>query len=156
MWDVTCTPKTRDEAEAWISFFMKLDGVYGTFLLGDNTRKALRGVGGGTPLVKGANQEGNVLETDGWPHGVTGVVADGDWIQLPGYRHHRICGAANSDGSGNATLTIYPRLRESPADNAAITVANTVGLYRMLTNDSNIDIGTDTNVSVQFTAVEAL
>ena len=103
-----------------------------------------------------SESKGNVLETDGWPHGVTGVVADGDWIQLPGYRHHRICGAANSDGSGNATLTIYPRLRESPADNAAITVANTVGLYRMLTNDSNIDAGTDTNVSVQFTAVEAL
>ena len=39
---------------------------------------------------------------------------------------------ANTDGSGNATLSIEPALRTSPADDTAITVANTKGVFRLV------------------------
>lgn len=156
VWDVTSPPVAKDDAEAWITFFQNLDGRYGTFLLGDNTRSTPRGTATGTPLVKGASQTGNVLLTDGWTSNVTGILKDGDWIQLPGYRHHRVCGDVNSDGSGNATLQIFPRLRSSPSDNATIITSNTVGLYRMLNNESSIDIDQNKTVSIAFVAVEAI
>jgi len=88
------------------------------------------GAGGGTPLVKGASQTGESLATDGWPNNVSGVVAAGDIIKIAGLSHvFRAAESADSDGSGNATLTINPPLIQgsSPSDNAAIsTSGNTI------------------------------
>ena len=82
------------------------------------------GAGGGTPLVKGSGQTGATLETDGWSNGVTNVVRAGDVMRITGLSPlFRILADANSDGSGNASLTINPPIPAgvSPADNAPIT-----------------------------------
>lgn len=110
---------------------------------------------GGTPLVNGASQ--NVtwatskdgytqsLITDGWSNSVTGVVKAGDVFTIanvysvnPKTRQSTgrlqtftITADANSDGSGNATLTVSPPIITSgayqtvdsaPADDAVITI----------------------------------
>ncbi|MGH8523669.1 MAG: P22 phage major capsid protein family protein [Gammaproteobacteria bacterium] len=103
------------------------------------------GTQGGTPLVNGATQTGTSLVTDGWSNSITNVMRAGDIITLAGVyavnpvtkqstgrlQHFVVTAAANSDGSGNATLTISPAITTSgttqtvsasPADNAAITV----------------------------------
>lgn len=106
------------------------------------------GAQGGTPLVNGATQTGSSLVTDGWSNSITGVLKEGDIITLAGvYAVHPetkqsfgylqqfvVTADANSNGSGQATLSISPEIvtsgafqnvSGSPADNAAITVIGT-------------------------------
>ncbi len=71
-------PMSRANAEEWIAFFLKLNGMQGTFLLGDPLGTTARGVATGTPLIKGASQTGNSLITDGWTTSQTGITTAGD------------------------------------------------------------------------------
>ena len=129
---------TRALADPWIGFLASLKGTYGTFLAGDPNATATRGVGTGTPLVNGGSQTGSSLITDGWTVGQTGILKARDYIQLgsgSSSRLHMILQDANSDGSGNATFDIWPNLRSSPSDNAAITVASCKGVFALESND---------------------
>jgi hypothetical protein len=114
----------------------------------------------GTPLVKGASQNvtyaaakdtanfSQTLITDGWSNSITGVLKAGDVFTidgvfavnpmskavLPFLRQFTVLEDANSDGSGNATLTITPAIitaapnqtvSAAPANDAPITVLGT-------------------------------
>jgi len=118
------------------------------------------GAQGGTPLVNGGAQVSTYasvkdtmtqsLITDGWSNSITDVVKEGDVFTianvfavnpvtkatLPFLKQFVVTAAASSNGSGQATLTIYPAIITSgafqnvsaaPADNAAITVLGTGG-----------------------------
>lgn len=157
--DVTLPPMKRADAEYWISFLMKLNGPYGTFLLGDPNGQTARGVATGTPLVNGGSQTGNELVTDGWTNSTTGILKAGDYIQIGTAltsRLYKVLDDVNSDGSGNATLTIWPDLRTAPADNTAITVANPKGLFRLNSAQTTWDINEAAIYGMTFGAREAL
>jgi len=157
--EVSMPAMKRADAEAVASFLIKLSGQYGTFLLGDPSSTAPRGVGTGTPLVKGASQTGDTLITDGWTPSTTGILKAGDWIQLgssSATRLHKVLDDVNSDGSGNATLTIWPNLRSSPSDNATITVNNAKGRWRLASNSSDYSIDEASVYGITFACVEAL
>lgn len=110
------------------------------------------GAKGGTPLVNGANQHSNsspqsnsqTLVIDGASNSITGWIKAGDVITLAGVyavndrtkqqysylKQFVVTADANSDGSGNVSLTIAPAIVSSgayqnvsaaPADNAAVT-----------------------------------
>ena len=107
---------------------------------------------GGTPLVNGASQTGTSLITDGWTAAAASRLKRGDVFTIAGVNavnpQHRqntgqlrqfvVTADVSSDGSGNATIPIYPAMTATgayqtvtalAADNAAITVlgaANTV------------------------------
>jgi len=152
-------PIKRADAEEWISFLLSLNGPEGTFLAGDPNATAPRGVATGTPQVKGVGQIGRVLETDGWTISTTGILLVGDYIQLgtgANARLHKNLTDADSDGGGNATLDIWPALREPPADNASIITANTVGVFRLASNEMPFSIGQAQMYGINFSAVEAL
>jgi hypothetical protein len=86
--------------------------------------RAPNGVGGGTPLVMGGSQTGTSLVIDGCTANVTKWAAGGDVIKIAGLTPlYRVRDDANSNGSGQVTLTITPAIPvgSSPADNAAIT-----------------------------------
>jgi hypothetical protein len=122
---------------------------------------------GGTPLVNGANQTGSSLVTDGWTAAAASRLKEGDVFTIAGVyavnpqsrgntgrlRRFTVTADVSSDGSGNATIPIFPAITPpnsdgtatqfqtvtgSPADDAALTVigaANTVtpqnlGFYR--------------------------
>lgn len=154
--EVTLPPLARADAEPWIAFLLKLNGTQGTFLLGDPAGKTARGAATGTPLVNGASQTGQSLVTDGWTSGVTGILKAGDFIQI-GQRLYKVLNDVNSNGSGQATLDIFPRLRESPADNAAIITSNTVGLFRLASNTVPVyNVNADKNYQISFSAIEAI
>lgn len=157
--DVTLPPMKRIDAEPWVAFLLALNGKEGTFLLGDPVNTAPRGVGTGTPLVKGASQTGKTLLTDGWTAGQTGIMKAGDWFQFgsgSSSRLHKVVQDANSDGSGNATLEIWPRLRESPADNAPIVVSSPKGVFRLSSNVREWALERAGFYAVSFTAREVL
>lgn len=156
MLEAAVAPCDRERAEPWIAFLESLEGPVGTFLIGDPLARVPRGVATGTPLVKGAGQSGKSLDTDGWTPSTTGILKAGDYIQV-GQRLHKLKADASSDGSGNATLDIYPRLRESPADNAAIVTNAPVGLFRL--NSAEVPLfeaDYERLYSISFTAVEAI
>ncbi len=99
---------------------------------------------GGTPVVKGANQTGASLLTNGWSNS-TAVLNQGDIITLASVQGVNpqsrqawgtlqpflVTANVSSDGSGNATIPIFPSItlsgpyqtvNVSPANSAAIGV----------------------------------
>lgn len=147
LFDVQLPIMNGDDAAEWEAFFLSLNGRAGTFLMGDPLRAVARGVATGSPQVNGGSQSGQSLITDGWTSGVTNILKKGDWIQIgtgSTARLYRQLVDLNSDGSGNATLTLWPNitLSNSPADNAPLTVASTKGVFRL--SDENVPFSADT------------
>lgn len=153
--DVALPPMRRADAAPWIAALLQLDGRYGTFRLGDASHQTPAGVATGTPLVKGAGQTGQSLITDGWTAGVTGILKQGDYIEVAS-RLYMVMVDANSDGSGNATLDIWPRLRVATLDNEAITVNSPRGIFRLASNEMPWTPKPGNIVELSFTAVEAI
>lgn len=152
-------PMSADNAAQWRGALLSLNGILGTFLWGDSETKAPRGVAAGTPLVKGSNQSGQELITDGWTAGVTGILKAGDWIQVGTgltQRCHQILRDKNSDGGGNATFDIWPRLRESPADNSPLVITNTKMCMRLADNVMDYEVSVAKHYGFELDMVEAL
>lgn len=160
--DITLPPQKRAEAEVWISFFMKLYGPYGTFLMGDPNAATPRGSASsaaGTPVVNGASQTGDTLNIDGLPASATGYLKAGDYIQLgtgTDTRFYKVLDDVDSNASGEATLTIWPDLRSSPTDGAGVTVSNARGLFRLGTSTTDWNIDAAGLYSMTFGVFEAI
>ena len=157
--DFTPPPLTREQADEWTAFSLSLDGMVGTFLAGDPSYVSPRGVGGGTPLVKGAGQTGKTLLIDGCPTSTTGWLRKGDYFQLgtgTSARLHKLIDDATTNGSGETTLEFRPALRTSPADNAAVVISSPKGLFRMDGNVTTWGANNDKTWSFSFSAMEAL
>lgn len=139
MWiaDFTLPIMTRAQAEIWQAFLLQLDGPKGTFYLGDPFATAPRGNWAGAPKVNGASQTGQSLAIDGLASGAT--IEPGDTFQL-GVRLYKYIGmtTAVANGSGQVTLDIWPRLRETPADNDALITISPVGLFRLSENSNDL------------------
>lgn len=157
--DFELPPMTRAEAAPWIAALTSLNGIEGTFYFGDPAWTTPRGIGTGTPLINGASETGYDIDTDGWTASQSGILKAGDWVQFgtgSARKLHMVTVDATSDGSGNATLTVWPRVRTAFANDTPITVTNPSGVWR-LTANAAWTIGVDSLVaglSVQF--VEAL
>lgn len=161
VWRATITsPKLkRADAEEWISFLLKLNGAQHTFLLGDDAATEPRGSALGTPVVDGAGQTGQTLDTRGWTANETGVLLPGDYIQVDtgsSARLYKVLTKADADASGLATLDIWPRLRDKPADGTAITTSDPVGLFRLAQNVAGWDWQPPSLTVIEFEAVEAI
>lgn len=132
--DVDLPPMQVAEAAAWRAFKLKLNGRAGTFLMGDPAYAGPRGTMAGTPVVDGAGQSGQSLAIRGLTPSATSVLLAGDYLQLgtgATSRLHMNLTDADADGAGEAELDLWPDLRESPADGAAIVTAEPVGVWRM-------------------------
>jgi len=154
--DAAYFPFTRATAEAMHAALCSLNGREGTFLFGDSANKTPRGTATGTPLVNGASQTGEDLATDGWTAGVTNILRAGDWIQIGSgstARLYKNLVDVNSNGSGQATLTLWPRVFTAWADNAAIATSFPKGVFRLTTDGHDWDIDEMLLNGVRFSAV---
>lgn len=80
------------------------------------------GLGSSGVTVAGAGQTGGTIDLTGFPTGTSNVVRAGDVLKFAGDDGvYKAWASANSDGSGNATISIVPNLRLSPANGAAVT-----------------------------------
>ena len=160
--DISMPPMRTATARAFVAFLVSLRGQYGSFFVGDFDARTALGTAGssaGTPLVNGASQTGNSLIIDGATTSQTGYLKAGDYIQIgsgSSQRLHMVIADANTDSSGNATLSIEPALRESPADDTAITVANTKGVFRLSTNVTGWDTNAASTYGISFSAREVI
>jgi len=159
--EVTLPPLTRTYAADWLASLVSLRGMFGTMYLGDWDGRTARGTASssaGTPLVNGASQTGNSLVIDGATASQTGYLKAGDYIQIGSgsdQRLHMVVADANTDGSGNATLSIEPALRSSPTDNTTITLANAKGVFRLSANETGWDANAISRYGITFAVREA-
>lgn len=157
--DITLPPMKRADAEQWIAWLVSLRGQLGTFTLGDPTGATPRGSAGGTPVVNGADQVGGTLAIDGCTASQTGWLKAGDYIQLGSGTTatlHKVLQDANSDGSGNVSLDIWPYIRSAPTDGSIVVTSNTVGKFRLASNEQNWSINEASIYGMTFGAVEAI
>lgn len=156
---ITLRPMKRATAEAWIAFLLKLNGRQGTFLMYDPAGPTARGSLLGAPLVDGASQTGQELDTKGWDTNEVGVLLVGDYFSLgtdEQTRLYKVLDDVDSDGSGLATINIWPRLRESPGDSDALTFASAKGTFRLAGNVSTWDVSVAQFYGLGFSAEEAI
>jgi len=161
MWqaDVTLPPMKRSDAEQWVAWLVSLRGRFGTFNMGDPIGCTPRGVATGTPLVNGSNQTGENLIIDGCTENVTGWLKAGDYIQLGAAGTatlHKVLADVNTNASGQTTLSLWPHIRSAPDDNATVVVNNTVGRWRLASNESSWSVNEAAIYGITFGAMEAI
>lgn len=141
------------------------DGVSGVYLWGAQLEEGAepgtyaKTTIAGTPVVSGAGQTGEALDTSGWTASQNGVLKAGDLIQLGSggsTRLHRVLADVDSDASGLATIDIWPRLRASPADGSTVVTANAAGLWRLSDDAASIMLEPALIARVQFSIEEAI
>jgi hypothetical protein len=160
-WDATITlpPMTRATAWPWEGFLAELRGRLNVFQAGDPRAATPLGSGAGVPVVDSSNSATNlpmtwVLVTRGWKPNSYRLLLPGDHFQI-GYRLHRVCEVANSDANGNATLTIWPSIRETPADGTALNLKAPVGLFRLTANRRSVQASKTRLTTMSLKFVEA-
>jgi hypothetical protein len=156
-WNVSFGEMNRADAEALVGFLLSLNGRLGTFTMGDPMGATPRGTWAGAPKVLGSHAAGvNSIAMDGFTAAAT--VKAGDYIQRgsgASTHLHKVTVDATANGSGLLTLDIWPRLRAALIDNDTFTTSNTVGLFRLTSNDMAWDIN-DVRYGLSFDCMEAL
>lgn len=148
---------SRAAAAPWLAFGARLEGKWGRFLMGDPAARLPRGQPTGTPVVDGASNTGNTLETRGWSANAQGVLLEGDYIQIGtgvSSRLKMVTQDVNADSSGEATISIAPDLGSSPADGTAIITTNARGIFRLTENSFSWSVDPGPVYRISFSAVE--
>lgn len=154
--DISLPPMRRDEASAWLAWLAKLDGTLNTFNIGDPNNVVPQGEAGGTPLIAGANQTGSSLNVDGCSTSQTNWLKAGDYIQLGtagSAKLHIVTDNVDTNGSGQATINLWPAIRVAPSDNASVIVSNTVGTFRLSSDVSTWSFDNVKTYGIQFSGV---
>jgi hypothetical protein len=101
---------------------------------------------------------GEELYSDGWT-AATVILKAGDYISVGSgttTRLYKIMQDVTSDAQGCAELHLWPTLREVPADNAAIAVADCTGAFRLFGGPSTWNVDDAQFYGLQFSAIEAV
>jgi len=152
--EVSLDPMTRADAAPWLAFLAALKGRIGTFRWGPELLKSPLGAGTGTPLVNGGSQSGHTLVTDGWANS-TLVLKAGDYFQI-GDSLYMVLSDVTSNGSGQASIDIWPHLR-GHADNSPLVTTNPKCLMRLVDPEVIVIDAPQTKLfSIGFTTEEAL
>ncbi len=134
--EISLPPMYRDDYAEWDSFFLQLNGRAGTFLACDSSYRKPRGTVAGTVLVNGSHSaRSKTLAVKGMTVGTT--LLKSDYIQLgtgSTARLHKVINNATADGSGNATLDIWPALTTTYSDGATVAYNSPVGVFKLTTN----------------------
>lgn len=137
-WQVTLTlpSLTQAQADDWVSALMEMRGMSNACQIGNPFKLHPRGIVAGAPVVDGGTVVAigsETLYTRGWAANHFRLLLPGDCLQV-GFRYHQVLNVVNSDGLGNAAISVWPSLREVPVDSAPLILNNPKGLFRLSTN----------------------
>lgn len=152
--DIELPPLLREDADAINAFLCALYSPAGTFYYGPEAEALPKGVAAGAPTVNGAGQAGNTLLTDGWEPNITNILKAGDWLQIGTHLYKNLTDAS-SDAGGNATLTVFPRLRTDAIDNTELITSHPKGIF-YLTTENGWDIDLNKTFTIKLSACENL
>ncbi len=155
---LTLPKMMRTMAAPWLGLLGATQGMFNVFQFGDPLGRAPAGVATGTPLVDGTVGGGNavgtnILYTKGWTASIAAQLLAGDYLQI-GYRLYQVTAQGNSDGAGKIALSIWPSLRETPADAAPVTLANAVGVFRLAANKRQWHAANDRLAQISLSLIE--
>lgn len=163
MWqaDITLKPMRRSDAEKWITWLMSLKGQLGTFYLGDPLGCTPQGSGrdSDTVLVDGAVTSGNTIAIDSAPVSTTDFLKAGDYMQIGSGTSRQLFKVLNdvdTDATGSATVDVWPNVRTSISDNAAVTLESAQGVFRLASNETSWSVNEASIYGITFGAVEAV
>ena len=163
MWqaDITLPPMKRENAEQWIAWLISLKGQKGTFYLGDPAAK--------TPL--GSARDSDTVSTDGItaagsntisiksaPVSQTDYLKAGDYLQIgtgSTRQLFKVLVDVDTNGTGRATIDVWPDVRSEISSTSAITFEDTKGLFRLASNESAFSINEASTYGISFGAMEA-
>ncbi len=153
----TFPPMTRAEFAPIDAFIMKQRGQYETFTLVLPVLSTAQGSPAGTPLIRGADQTGRTLATDGWTGGVA-IFKAGDYIKFDHDKVYKVVAdvTSNASSSADTPITIEPALITSPADNSAITHTNIPFTVSLTTGVQEIATGASGMFTFEVDFAEAL
>lgn len=152
--DVTLPPMKSSNAEQWNAFLISLRGQFGTFTMGDPANTSLRGTA--TSVVVTGSAGDKTLDVN-VPSGET--LLAGDWLQLgtgSDATLHKVLEDYTGTGSLEAdSLEIWPAIRK---DRSAVTatISNTVGNWRLASNEHAYTIDNLKRYGITFGCVEAI
>ena len=141
-----------DDRREMQAFLVKLNGQEHRFALHDHSYTR-RGAGGGTLVVNGGSQSGTSLVCDGATASVTNYLRSGDYVSFNN-ELHMVVADADSDASGNITLSIAPPIRKTPTDNTVVDYTVPVSGVFMLAGPASWDTQVDLTSSFTIEAVE--
>ena len=159
--DITLPPMKRTNAEQWIAFLLSLKGQLGTFYLGDP--RACTPLGSArdadTILVNGALSSGDTVNIDSAPANQTDYLKAGDYMQIgtgTSRQLFKVLTDVDTNGSGQATVDVWPNVRTTIANNSAVTVQSAKGIFRLITNEQAFSINEASVYGITFGAIEAV
>ena len=144
MWqaDVSLPPMRRGDAEVWLSWLVSLKGQLGTFKLGDPLGCMPRGSArdADTILVDGAVSSGGSIGINSAPTSRANYLMAGDYIQIGAGVNQQLFKVLNNvstDGSGAATVDVWPNVRTTITNATSVKVQDTTGLFRLSSNEQS-------------------
>lgn len=141
-----------DNRKEMQAFLVKLNGQQHRFNLHDHSY-VMRGAGGGTLAVNGSGQTGVTLVCDGATASVNNYLRSGDMISFNS-ELHMVVADANSDASGNISLSIAPPIRKTLANDTIIDYTTPVSGVFMLAGPASWNTRPGTFSSFTIEAVE--
>jgi hypothetical protein len=154
---VSLKPMTRVQAAPWIAFLMELRGRQNCFLLGDPLATAPRGTITGSPVVSGTNLPGSQpLNCSGFTPGPQFLPGDYINVRDPsgGTRLYCVLDNVAADIHGNAAISIWPSIRETPTSGQALGYTNCQGLFKLADNSRQWSEEYDGIFTISFKCVE--
>jgi len=159
--DVTLPSMKREDAERWVAWLISLKGQLGTFYLGDPAATTPLGSARDTDtiLVDGAVSSGDTISIDSAPASQTDYLKAGDYMEIgTGVNRQlfKVLNDVDTDGTGSATVDVWPNVRTSIADDAAVTVQSAQGIFRLASNEQSFSINEASIYGITFGAIEAV
>ena len=159
--DVTLPSMKREDAERWVAWLISLKGQLGTFYLGDPAATTPLGSARDTDtiLVDGAVSSGDTIAIDSAPASQTDYLKAGDYMEIgTGVNRQlfKVLNDVDTDGTGSATVDVWPNVRTSIADGAAVTVQSAQGIFRLASNEQSFSINEASIYGITFGAIEAV
>ena len=147
-------PMNRSEFAPVYAFVMKQRTQAESFNVTPPIISSTRGSETGTVLVNGIHSAGDTtIDIDGLNSGLKA----GDVIKFASHsKIYMITDDANADSNGEATITIEPALRESLADDEAITYNNVPFTVRITNDVQEFTLGTDPVYRFEIDVIEDL
>jgi len=163
MWqaDIVLPPMNRPDAEQWVAWLVSLKGQLGTFFLGDPTAELPMGSArnADTILVSGSVSSGSTINIKSAPASQSDYLKAGDFMQIGSGTSRQLFKVllnASTDGTGAATVEVWPNVRTSIANNAAVTVEATAGIFRLSSNEQSWSVNNSSIYGISFSAMESI
>jgi hypothetical protein len=102
---------------------------------------------------------GNTIDIDSAPASQTGYLKAGDYMHIgtgSSRQLFKVLTDTDTNASGEATVDVWPDVRTSIANAAAVTVENTKGVFRLTGNEQSFSINEASFYGISFGAVEVV